>query len=152
MTAAAVVDVVGMKALRRDLNRLADDTKGPLYQAIKAAGRKVAAPVADRARQSLPAGDRTTGRLQRNVRVSATRTGAAVRMGSKAVPYAGWVEFGGTRRAPHESSRPYIPTGRYLFPAAYALAGKVAADYSSAIGDVLSSAKVWTNTGANPHD
>lgn len=40
--------------------------------------------------------------------------GASVGISRDEVPYAGWVEFGGTR------GRPYVPGGRFLVPTALA--------------------------------
>jgi hypothetical protein len=71
-------------------------------------------------------------------------------MGSAAVPYAGWIEFGGTRHSPHDSTRTYMPDGRYLWPAARGQAGRAAELYSNALGAVFASAGVWTNTTSDP--
>jgi hypothetical protein len=152
-----VVGIVGMAALRRDINRMAADQSGPLYQAIREAGRQAAEPVAMLTRSTLPRETRSTdaGALLDTVRTSGTRTGAAVRMGTPRVSWAGWIEFGGTRRKPHESSRPIVRDGRYLFPAARQLAAGVADRYSAAIGRILNTDTVWTNTtndGGAVHD
>jgi hypothetical protein len=138
--AAPVVGIVGMAALRRDLKRLTDDVTSPLYAEIKAAGKAAVEPVATAVRSRVPY---ESGRLAGSVRTSGTRTGGAVRMGSKRVPYAGWVDFGGER--PDGSSRDYLPGGRYLFPAAEQLAGDAAARYGDAIGRVLARSGIWTN-------
>ena len=129
MADAPIVDVVGLKALARDVNKLTDDQKGPLLKAMQSAGKTAAEPVAAATRSALPRSDRKTdaGRLRGSVRTSGTRTGASVRMGSKAVPWAGWVEFGGTRHRPFPSHRDYVKDGRYLFPAARGLAERSAA-------------------------
>ena len=148
-----VVGVVGMKALSRDIAKLAEDERSPLYAAIKQAGLTAANPVAARTRGAIPQNDRSSGRLMRDVRVSATRTGAAVRMGRASIPWAGWVEFGGDR--PDGSSRDYIPTGRYLFPAAHDLGPEAGRLYSDAINHALNASGVWTNTtsdGSQVHD
>jgi hypothetical protein len=139
------VAVVGMRALRRDLNRMADDTASPVYAQIKAAGKTAAEPVAAATRGSLP---HTSNRLSGDVRVSGTKTGAAVRMGRVAIPYAGWIEFGGSR--PDGSTREFIPTGRYLFPAARGLADVAAGLYSDALQRAINDPSVWTNTTDNP--
>ena len=52
-----------------------------------------------------------SGRLASSVEASASAEGARVGIGG-GVPYAGWIEFGGTR------GRPYVAQGRYLFPSA----------------------------------
>jgi hypothetical protein len=142
--AAPVVGLVGMSALRKDIKRQTDNTASQLYNGIKAAGRLAAGPVAAATRDALP---RVSGALAADVRTSATRTGASVRMGRSSIAYAGYIEFGGN--LPRGQSRPYIPTGRYLFPAARGLSAKAAADYSHALSTVLSSSRIWTNTTAN---
>jgi hypothetical protein len=152
--AAPVVGLVGMAALRRDIKHLTDNDQSALYAAIKDAGRQAAEPVAARTRATVPhSGGDHAGRLAGDVRTSGTKTGAAVRMGRKSVPYAGWVEFGGTR--PDGSSREYVATGRYLFPAAQGL-GPVSADrYAAAMSRLFETSGVWTNStddGSAIHD
>jgi hypothetical protein len=147
MAQAPQVQILGAKALLRDMAKLGSDT-GALNKQMSAAARHAVEPVADVARSTLP---QVSGRLAGDVRVSATKSGAAVRMGRSSLRYAGWVEFGGHRRAPHESSRDYDPRGRYLFPAALRLSGEVAADYSTAIQRALDGFQ-WTNGGNTAHD
>lgn len=143
--AQPVVGIVGARALRKDLSHLADDATGPLYQVMKQAGRDAAEPVAAATRQALP---HVTGTLAGDVRTSGTKTGAAVRMGRVSVPYAGWVEFGGTRK--DGSERPFIRTGRYLFPAAAGLAERSARSYSDALAVLFERSDLWTNTTSDP--
>ena len=115
------VAVVGARALFRDLNRLGEDT-GPLAKAFSAAGKKAVAPIAEAVRARVPVSDRedrwtNPGALAADVRSNATRTGATVRMGRARIPYAGWIDFGGTRKRPFDASREYLAGGRYLYPA-----------------------------------
>ena len=44
-----------------------------------------------------------------------------VGIGDEETPYAGWIEFGGTREGGRNSwaERDYIPGGRYLYPVAF---------------------------------
>jgi hypothetical protein len=145
MAQAPQVAVVGLRALNRDLGRIVAD-RGPLNKAMAAAGRAAAEPVAAMARSALP---HASGRLAGDVRVTASRSGAAVRMGRKTLPYAGWVEFGGTRRKPHDSARLFVRAGRYLFPAAAQLAPVAARLYSDATTAAFANYR-WTNRGDNP--
>lgn len=145
---APQVDVVGLKALARDLAKMSDPRAGALIAYLQAAGREAAEPVAVTVRSTLP---NDSGTLSKDVRVTASRTGAAVRMGRKKVPYAGWVEFGGRRHRPHESVRPFVSTGRYLFPAARVLATTSARIYEEAVTRGLDAFR-WTNQTGNPAD
>jgi hypothetical protein len=139
--AAPTVEVVGLKALAKDLARMSDPRAGALLAVMKEAGRQAAMPVADATRNALP---HESGTLAGDVRVTTSRSGAAVRMGRKSVPYAGAVDFGGW-----PGGREYIPTGRYLFPAADRLSATAAHLYESAIKAGVDHF-VWTNKSANP--
>ena len=143
---APQVGVIGMKALLKDLDRLGLDS-GPLAKAFSAAGKKAVEPVAALARSSLP---KSNDILAGDIRTNATRTGATVRMGRAKVPWAGWVEFGGTRpQGPSDrAARPFQKSGRYLFPAAERLRTTVADLYSAAAQGALDSYD-WTNQGTD---
>jgi len=56
---------------------------------------------------------RRTGRFAASVqsKLAKSEKRASVRVGGR-LPYAGWLEFGGTR------GRPYMPRGRWLYPIA----------------------------------
>ncbi|HSS11146.1 MAG TPA: HK97 gp10 family phage protein [Acidimicrobiales bacterium] len=139
--AAPTVAIEGLKALRRDLIKLGEDD---MVKAFVAAGQKVAEPLAGTIRSVLPS---DSGDLAGTVRAAKIRTGAALRVGSKAVPYAGWVEFGGTRSRPHFSTRPFIKDGRYIFPAARQAGPGAAQAYSDEVERIIDSFR-WTG----PHD
>ena len=61
-----------------------------------------------------------TGALAGSVTAELHDDAVAVGIGGDDVPYAGWIEFGGDREGKHGAiaSRPYVETGRYLFPTA----------------------------------
>jgi len=143
--AAPTVALVGLRAMQRDLVKAAADT-GALNTAFKAAGKAAAQPVYAAAKSALP---QDTGRLAGDLRIGATKSGASIRMGRSSVRYAGWVEFGGHRKAPHESSRDYDSRGRFLFPSAVSLAGTVPGLYSTALQKALDGLP-WTNETASP--
>jgi len=148
--AAPEVGVIGLRALNRDIKKLCDD-HGDINRAFARAGRIAAEPVAALARSTFPQSDTDhAGRLVGDIRVTASRSGAAVRVGRSSVRYAGWVEFGGRRKRPHESSRPFVSTGRYLFPAGRQLASTSAQLYSDALTRALEGFG-WTNaSNASP--
>jgi hypothetical protein len=100
---AAKVEVIGVDELLRGLRRLFADISQTADEEFEA--------VVDR-KASGVSGDvpRLSGRLAASVISERMRGGARVGMGGPGVPYAGWIEFGGTR------GRPYYPQGRYLFP------------------------------------
>ncbi|HEU0193320.1 MAG TPA: HK97 gp10 family phage protein [Gaiellales bacterium] len=100
------VQVRGLAELARGSRRLADN----IDSGADAAFRSVADQTATLVRGRVP---RVSGRLAASVTADSISEGAQVGMGD-GVPYAGWVEFGGTR------GRPYIAQGRYLYPTAQA--------------------------------
>ena len=54
---------------------------------------------------------RRSGRLASSISIQPTDRSALLRMG-QGVPYAGWIEFGGSR------GRPFVKRGRYVYPTA----------------------------------
>jgi hypothetical protein len=149
MAQQALAQVVGLKALMKDVNGLCKDERSALFAAMKKAGYTAVLPVVGRTRSALPVADpgrvRRPGALAASLRASAYRSGAAVRMGSKAEPYAGPVDFGG-----YPGERPYLPNGRYLFPAAEGEASRAVSEYSAAINDLFGRTAIWSNSTANP--
>ena len=103
------VEVHGYRELAAGTERLADD----LGEAARRAFLGVATDAAQETSMVVP---RDTGALAASATAAlrsarAKKEGARVSIG-KGLPYAGWIEFGGTR------DRPFIPGGRYLYPTA----------------------------------
>jgi hypothetical protein len=96
--------------LRKELRAL--DRKST--KAIKVAGDVAAAIVVAEARPRVPV---VSGRARRTVKVASTTTVARVAGGSKAVPYYGWLDFGGRAGPGRRQSRPFIRSGRYIWAA-----------------------------------
>lgn len=72
--------------------------------------------VVDRAQPQVP---RRSGKLAASIKPMSTQKTGRVGYGTyNAVPYAGFVEFGGQVGRPGTPVRPYVKQGRYLFPAA----------------------------------
>jgi Bacteriophage HK97-gp10, putative tail-component len=81
----------------------------------------VADKVASAARWRVP---RQSGALAASIAVGRERGSVLVGIGDSDTPYAGWIEFGGARagRGGGVAERPYIPSGRYLYPVALSAA------------------------------
>ena len=71
-----------------------------------------------------------TGTLAASIDVVDEEAGAGVSIGD-GVPYAAWIEFGGSR------GRPLIPEGRYLFPTAIESESEFAAMAAGAAADTV---------------
>ncbi|HEV7535581.1 MAG TPA: hypothetical protein VGP90_08100 [Acidimicrobiia bacterium] len=139
MAAAAQVGVVGLRALRRDVEALAgrDST---VYRELAQAGRRAVEPIAEAARAAVP---HVSGDLAADIRITGSASGAAVRMGRARIAYAGAVDFGGW-----PPGREFLPNGRYLYPAARGLAPRAAQLYADALQRALDN-YAWTNTTPN---
>jgi hypothetical protein len=154
--AAPLVEVVGLRALMKDLKAAGDDRSSSLIKEMQQAGKVAMQPIADAARGTVP---HDTGRvhaeakgptLEQDIRVTASRTGAAVRMGRKGkLEYAGWIEFGGVRHRPHTSERAFVKDGRFLFPAARGLTQTAKRLYEDGVARAFDHYH-WTNTSADP--
>ena len=148
MPQQAEVDVVGLRALARDIAR-AGDIASPLNKVLKDAGLTAVSPIGGAVQAAIPQVetlDHEAGAMAGTVRIWSTRTGAGVREGTAGLPYAGPMEFGGWPRG-----RQFVTNGRYLFPAAGQLADQAAQLYSDALTRGFASFP-WTNEGNTPHD
>lgn len=63
-----------------------------------------------------------SGALRASVVTESDGPMATMGIGDDGTPYAGWIEFGGTREGGRNATadRPYVPSGRYLYPTAFA--------------------------------
>jgi phage gpG-like protein len=118
------VKVVGFDELKRG--------SADLFDQIGKRARKdlehVASRRAEMVRGVVP---RVTGRLAASVTAEPYSGGALAGIGDTSTPYAGWVEFGGTR------GRPYVPQGRYLYPIALEAGQLVDRDMTAATKDEI---------------
>ena len=85
--AAPDIEIDGLGRLLRNLKQLDPD----IIADIKETHRDAAERVASSARPNVP---RRTGKLQASLRVGVTVKSGVVRIGKKAVPYAGPIHFG----------------------------------------------------------
>lgn len=118
--------VDGLRDLRRALQALDEDldTRAARNE-LRAELKEVAELAAQRIRLRVPY-DTSRRRKQRGVAehwrdkisAGASQRSAYVTWGRGTVPYAGWLEFGGTRkgRGGGEATRPRTPDGRFVFP------------------------------------
>jgi Bacteriophage HK97-gp10, putative tail-component len=102
------IEVVGFDELIEGSYELADKIGSSAQEQF---GR-TAERVADQVQAIVP---RLSGALAASVVAGEEGGRPLVGIGGADVPYAGWIEFGGTR------GRPYVREGRYLYPAALAV-------------------------------
>ena len=100
------VEVHGVDELFRGTDKLV----GRIVDITPEAFERIANLAVAQVRAKVPS---RTGALAASTRAGKTKKRVYVRTGKAKVPYAGWIEFGGTR------GRPYIGGGRYLYPTAF---------------------------------
>lgn len=117
------IEVRGIRELDRGSRKLFENIDDGADRAFLAVADQVAVMV----RSRVP---RLTGRLAGSVEATGSEKGASLALGGS-LPYAGWIEFGGTR------GRPYVSTGRYLFPTAEAATPLIARAGETAARDEI---------------
>ena len=85
-------EILGLREVQRDLNKLGDDTKNEMKDTHKEAAEVVVMG----AKRLVPF---RTGALAESIRALATKSSGRVRAGSASVPYAGPIHFGWPARA-----------------------------------------------------
>jgi len=139
------LELVGYRQLKKELRQLGDEAVASLKQTNKEA----ADLVADTARPDIPV---RSGRLKGTLRTTGTMRGGVVRMGRKAVPYAGPVHFGWPNRPnPAKGWRggPIRPNP-FLYEAMDKRVGEVMAIYSKYLETLPTSRKLGYRTVKRP--
>jgi hypothetical protein len=99
------VEFKGLAEANRDMARWAEQL-GP---AVVADAQSLANTIASQVRGEVPVLTGTLAASVETVELEATEFGVSI---GDDVPYAGWIEFGGSR------GRDLVPEGRYLYPTA----------------------------------
>lgn len=111
-TSGDAIHVEGLAELRRALGRIDGELPKNLRAKLVPVGQKIA----NRARQSMPV---RSGRAARSVTSGVSGNRAYVQIGKANVPYAAWLDFGGTLRPSggrHNTIvRRKVQGGRYLY-------------------------------------
>lgn len=115
-----------LTALRKSDRAIAKD--------IGRAGKSAADIIAKEAAPHVP---RRSGAAQASLRAVVAQGGGAVRGGSARVPYYPWLDFGGAVGRNKSTKRPYIRSGRYIYPALRDRRDDVVSSYEQFVGDVL---------------
>jgi len=141
----AEVYVDGIKQVRKALNGVEERTAKEVNQALR---DKVAEPVAARVRQRVPRSTitRRGGRKKQHwadkIKAGGNASGAYITWGRKSVPWAPWVEFGGTIEQPNrgvEITRQRSAEGRYVYPEVQDSAGSAGRATERVINDLIRS-------------
>lgn len=121
----AAVEVVGLSAANDSIRRFAVEVPGFVAVGTREYVGVIASAVQDR----VPV---LTGALRDSVLSQPEDAGNDIVMGSDEVPYAGWIEYGGSR------GRDLVEQGRYLYPTAWDRTDELAQIASDAITRAIS--------------
>jgi phage gpG-like protein len=104
------VEVIGLREFVRKIR----GANPALAIEMRLGFKRIADVVANTARPAVP---ELTGTLRRSLRPKSSQKSAEVAMGGNRVPYAGFIEFGGSVGRDKSVTRPFVRQGRYLRPA-----------------------------------
>lgn len=104
------IKISGLVEFQRALKDIGDGAQ----KQLRIVFNQVAETVAAGARRRVPS---KTGKARGSVKVASSQREAIVKAGGARVPWYPWLDFGG-RVGIHKSvSRPFVQSGRYLYPA-----------------------------------
>ena len=127
------IQVRGLRELRNALTKVDAESKDRL----KAAFRHIAEHVVSSAQGKVP---RRTGAAAGSIKPRSTTTGAGLAFGGTAAPYFPWLDFGGRVGRQKHTTRPFIKTGRYIYPTIKEMSPEIIKLTDEAMKDAISSA------------
>ena len=104
------VQVTGLREFSSALKKL----DANLSQELKAHFLVIATRISGIIASRVPS---LSGRAARSVKAHGTMKGATITAGSASVPYYPWLDFGGNVGRGKSVQRPFVPEGRYMYPA-----------------------------------
>lgn len=103
------IKIEGLAEFSRSLRKL----DAELPKGLRLAGNEAAQIVVDWAVARVP---RKTGRAAQSIKARSTRTEARVVGYGAQVPYGPWLDFGGRVGRAKSVKRPFIKSGRFIYP------------------------------------
>lgn len=105
------IRIEGIKELQRSLKAMDGESQKRLRDVFNSAAQVVA----EGAAMKVP---RETGTARASIRVGSSQREARVKAGSaRKAPYYPWLDFGGRVGKKKSVARPFLKSGRYIFPA-----------------------------------
>lgn len=104
------VKITGLAEFNRNLRKLDSD----LPKVLRLAHNKSAQLIVDWAQPRVA---RKSGRAAGTVKAKSTRTESRVQGGSRTAPYYPWLDYGGKVGPKKSVRRPFMKSGRYIYPA-----------------------------------
>lgn len=146
MATIAPVSITGLRDLQAALKNLDGESQKQLRVVLN----DVAQAVVGGAARRVPT---RTGKARKTLRATSSQREAKVSGGSKSVPYYGWLDFGGkvgrgrTGGAGGSVKRPFIKSGRYIYPAYDANKASIGKALEQALVDLAQSAGLESTSG-----
>lgn len=129
MSTIQPIRVEGLREFQAALKK----TDGEAQKQLKVVLDNVSKVVAQGAERRVP---RKTGRAAASLRAQSSQREARVVGGSKKVPYYAWLDFGGRVGRQRSVSRPFVRSGRYLWPTVAANRGPLEKALQKALIDL----------------
>lgn len=110
MATIAPISITGLREIQAALKQLDGESQKQLRVVLNQAAQAVVGGAARR----VPT---KTGAARASIRAASGQREAKVSGGSKKVPYYGWIDFGGKVGRDRSVRRPFLQSGRYIYPA-----------------------------------
>lgn len=104
------IKIVGLRDFQAALKQMDGESQKQLRVVLNQASDVVARGASRR----VP---RKTGRAAASLRAQSSQREARVVGGSRKVPYYGWLDFGGRIGRDKSQRRPFVQSGRFMYPA-----------------------------------
>jgi len=137
----ATLKIDGIRDLQKALRQIDRDLPKQL-----AAGLAEAADiVAGAARVKVPV---RSGRAAASIKTRKSQRAAVLAVGGTKAPYFGWLDFGGRIGRAQATRRPFLPSGRYIYPTLTEKADKVRAKVDEVMARLAAEAGFGTSGNA----
>jgi phage gpG-like protein len=103
------IKVQGLREFQAALKQMDGNSQKMLRQALNYAVEGIASG----ARRKMPS---VSGKAKSSVRAASSQREAIVKAGGSKAKYVPWLEFGGKVGKKRSVSRPWRPSGRYIYP------------------------------------
>jgi hypothetical protein len=129
MATIAPIRITGLREIQAALRQLDGESQKQLRVVLNSAAQAVVGGASRR----VPT---KTGAARQSIRAASGQREAKVSGGSKKVPYYGWLDFGGKVGRARSVSRPFLQSGRYIYPAYDANKDSIGKALSQALVDL----------------
>lgn len=132
MADVSTVRIEGINEVAKALRGISKEASKELRVGMKG----IAEMVATDARGRVP---KKTGKAAKSIRARGTTKGAAITEGNAKAPHMPWLDYGGSTKVlgrGNRVQRPFVPGGRYLYPAIGANSAKISAKAEELITDL----------------